>query len=280
MKPEISYVVCATQRSGTHFLGEALQNTGIAGNPDEYLICNEQGQLQNEQGNISEIYGKKTPEEFRQLVLELGSTPNGVFGVTIMWNYFHRILENYRELPQYYGLEASELMDALLFSPKYIWLVRRNKVRQAVSWAKAAQTGVWSRPKGASVVPEREPEFDFLLIDRFYREVLSGEAGWSGFFHTHGIEPFKLVYEDVVEAYEQSVIDLLEYLTIPQPKDLEFRQGRLQRQAGRLNEKWADRYLRMKQRGLPSLLASLHSHIGLSCIQALMRRVVHRMSDQ
>lgn len=279
MKPHVSYVLCATQRSGTHFLGEALQSTGVAGNPDEYLICNNRGQLQNEQGNIAELYGKKTLAEFRRLIVELGSTPNGVFGVTIMWNYFRRILENYRQLPEYQELEAAELMDALLFSPKYVWLVRRNKVRQAVSWAKAAQTGIWSHPRGTNVIPKQEPKFDFLLVAHFHREILAGEAGWSHFFETNGIQPFKLVYEDVVQACEQAVFDLLEFLTIPRPEDLGLGDRRLQKQADGLNEEWATRYRRMKRRAPVRLLALLYDSMPASPIRALVRWGVCRMAD-
>jgi len=259
MNPKISYVICATQRSGTHFLGEALQSTGTAGDPDEYLICDQNGRLQNEQGNIAQIYGKKTLEEFHQLVLELGSTPNGVFGITIMWNYFYKIRRNYQHLSQYQGLDAAEFMDTLLLSPKYIWLIRRDKMRQAVSWAKASQTGIWSRPKDITLVPKREPVFDFLLIDHFYREILTGEAGWANFFQSNDIEPLKIIYEDAVEAYEQTVFDILDYLEISYSDELTFRERRLQKQANRLNEEWADRYRRMKQRPLrTTTIRALH----------------------
>ena len=33
MKPRISYLICATPRCGDYLLFEALENTGIAGNP-------------------------------------------------------------------------------------------------------------------------------------------------------------------------------------------------------------------------------------------------------
>ena len=32
-----SYLICATQRSGSYLLCEALKNTGIAGKPEEYF---------------------------------------------------------------------------------------------------------------------------------------------------------------------------------------------------------------------------------------------------
>ena len=43
MKPHISYVICAVRRSGSFLLFEALTNTGLAGNPQEYFINNGEG---------------------------------------------------------------------------------------------------------------------------------------------------------------------------------------------------------------------------------------------
>src|SRR5438046_662736 len=37
VQPQCSYLVCATPRSGSTLLCEALANTGIAGNPKEYF---------------------------------------------------------------------------------------------------------------------------------------------------------------------------------------------------------------------------------------------------
>ena len=38
MPPHTSYTVCATQRSGSNLLCEALVNTGAAGRPTEYFL--------------------------------------------------------------------------------------------------------------------------------------------------------------------------------------------------------------------------------------------------
>ena len=37
MQPTLSYMICATPRSGSTLLCKALQNTGLAGKPDEYF---------------------------------------------------------------------------------------------------------------------------------------------------------------------------------------------------------------------------------------------------
>lgn len=243
MKPRISYVICAVQRSGSFLLCEALKNTGLAGNPEEYFLESEGW----EYGEWARGHGVRSRTDYLHLVFEHGTTPNGVFGTKIMWNYFSRTLEKLQELPDYRGMQPCQVMAALFPNLHYIWIVRHDKVRQAVSWAKAGQTGIYAWHKGKTPVPEKDPTFDFTFIDNLYKLVLEGEAGWQSFFDECGVQPFKVVYEDLVEAYEQTAIRILEYLDIPFPKDLAFGERQLQKQADALNEAWAAEYMRRKQ---------------------------------
>jgi LPS sulfotransferase NodH len=53
-------------------------------------------------------------------------------------------------------------------------------------------------------------------------------------------------YEELVEAYEQTALAILDYLNIPFPENLVFGERRLQRQADAINEAWVEKYLAMK----------------------------------
>src|SRR5215212_8644928 len=99
-----------------------------------------------------------------------------------MWNDFHRMLNSLQQLVEYKDLDAPELMASLFPNVHYIWIVRRDKIRQAVSWAKAGQTNVYAWPKGDTPVSKREPKFDFEFIDLLYDLIVEGEAGWQSFF--------------------------------------------------------------------------------------------------
>ena len=247
MKPTISYIICSMPRSGTHLLGEALQNTGRAGRPDEYLLCDHQGRMGNEVGSIAELYGKKTLEEFLDVVTELGSSSNGVFGVTIMGGYFHTILDNYRTLPQYQDIENDyDLMNKLFYTPQYIWLIRRDKVRQAVSMYKALQTNVWKKETLPANRIKSTPKFDFDKIDFYHNRFLSAEKEWKLYFTQHNIIPFKVIYEDLVDNYEQTAIDLLDFLNLS-TDDLTFEPRQLKKQANSLNDEWITQYHTIKQ---------------------------------
>ena len=108
-----------------------------------------------------------------------------------MWNYFHSVVENLRELVEVRNMEPLQLIAALFPNVHYIWIVRRDKVRQAVSWAKAGLTGVYAWPKGSPPVTKEEPRFDFNFIDQLVNLILEGEAGWQAFFATGGVRLFK-----------------------------------------------------------------------------------------
>jgi trehalose 2-sulfotransferase len=244
MIPTTSYIICAMPRSGTHLLAEALQNTGRAGKPDEYFICDHKGQLENERGNIAEQYGKKSLEEFRDLVLELGSTPNKVFGVIIMWSYFHTILDNYRTLPTYRGMQSYELVNKLLYNPKYIWLIRRDKVKQAISIVKALQTNVWRGDMAAQSFSE--PKFDYQKIEHYRQRLQEAEAGWEFYFNSHSIEPCKVVYEDLAKTYEETAYHVLRYLQLP-TENLTFAPRKLHKQADQLSDEWLAQYEAIRQ---------------------------------
>jgi len=245
MKPHISYVICAVQRSGSFLLCEALKNTGLAGNPEEYFLNGEGW----EDHPWARQHGVTSRSGYIDLVLESGTSANGVFGTKIMWNYFHTMLKSLRELPEYKEMGAPQVMASLFPDVHYIWIIRRDKVRQAVSWVKAVQTDIYAWSTNREVpVPKQEPTFDFAFIDQLYKLVLEGEAGWQNFFAACGVQPFQVVYEEMVESFEPTAIRILEYLKIPHPKNLVFGERHLLKQADALNDKWVEKYIEMKQR--------------------------------
>ncbi len=242
MTPKISYAVCGVQRSGSSLLCEALKNTGLAGMPEEYFLPG-QGW---EDGEWARSNGVKDRADYLRLVFEKGITPNGVFGTKIMWNYFHAMLKNLQELPGKAGMEAPQLMQAVFPGMQYIWMLRRDKVRQAVSWARAGQTDVYARRKGENPLPRQEAHFDFAFIDLLHDLILEGETGWRAFFAEAGVQPFQVIYEELVEDYESTALRILEALKISHPKDLVFGERHLLKQADALNEAWVEQYLKLK----------------------------------
>lgn len=243
MKKEIkqAYMICTIQRSGSGLLSQSLKNTNLAGYPEEHFL---NGEYEN--GGWAKSQGISSRPEFLEHILQLGTSANGVFGTKMMWNYFPAAISGLQALPEYTGLEAYSLLQKLLPKLKFIWLVRQNKVRQAVSWTLAAQTGIYSAEQAKTQKPLREPVFDFEQIDGLYNYIFTCEAGWLAFFANNGISPLKVVYEEFVQDYEGTALRILDFLEVDVPAGYTFTPRKIQSQSTSLNTEWAEQFRRLK----------------------------------
>ncbi|HRQ37205.1 MAG TPA: Stf0 family sulfotransferase [Chloroflexota bacterium] len=243
MMPIRCYLVCAVQRTGSGLLTETLKSTAVAGVPEEYF-------LSFEEGDWARKHGVPTRQAFLDLVFAKGTGPNGVFGAKLMWNTFQDPFQTkLREMPVYAELSDVELLNTFFNQPKFIWNTRRDKVRQAVSWAIAAQTDIWashqSEPHQGE--PEKLPVFDFEFIDNLHRLAIEWEASWADFFKRAGLQPFKVVYEDFLEDFAATAVSLFDYLEIRLPAGFRLEKPTtIKQQATARNNKWAARYIEMK----------------------------------
>lgn len=233
-----SYIICATPRSGSTLLCEALMNTGLAGRPWEYFF----------DGNEPTWYAEwqvTTYQDYVARAVRQGTTPNGVSGVKLMIGYLGQFVAKLRATPRFAGrtLAVSALLSEVFPNLHYIWITRRHKVRQAVSWEKAVQTGAWAHGMAAA----RAPEYDFAAIDRRASEIAVQEAGWQEFFDDHAITPLSVVYEDLEARYAETSEQLLDALGIAHPVPLVLGERVLRKQADEGSGAWVRRYLAEKQ---------------------------------
>jgi len=239
MSAAISYVIASVQRSGTHLLCSILRSTGIAGSPEEYFLS-----------KPGETWEKRwsTPsrEAYVQHILRQNTAANGVFGAVVMWSYFEPMLQMLQEIPAYKNLNGAQLLAAVLSTPKYIWMRRRNHVEQAVSWAIASQTGIWAQTGEEKLQPRAVPKFDFKVIDEWCNRIAAHEAGWENYFRGNQIEPLVLFYEDVVASHRTAAERVLEFLRLPIPAAMEIPPPTVEKQATRISEEWTERYLKLK----------------------------------
>lgn len=236
MQPRCSYLICATPRNGSSLLCEALDNTEGAGHPNEWFW--------NESGN-AETWGLKhyPYAEYLRAVLQHGSTPSGVFGVKVMWGYLADIASRMRQIPQYTTLDLPDLFGEVFPNLHYIWITRRDTVRQAVSHWKAIQTDIWQTSDDEEQRSAREPVYDFDAIHHLVHEIREHDAAWSRYFTDNGIEPFTVTYEEFVDQYAATITDVLRFLGMAPPADLGVSRRRLTRQADAQSEEWVQRYL-------------------------------------
>src|SRR5262245_5183703 len=128
------YSRCATPRCGSKLLCEALRLTKRAGRPEEFFLEWATPAVDGEPDTASQL---------RQALVK-GTTANDVFGVKIMWSYFHLVVARLRDIARDATATTHSLLAALFPDLHYIRVVRRDKIRQAVSMAKALQSDQWT----------------------------------------------------------------------------------------------------------------------------------------
>jgi LPS sulfotransferase NodH len=237
MVPEKSYIICSTPRTGSFLLCESLIRTDVAGGPGEYFW------MGNEEGFRSR-WGVTTYADYVQAAIRQGSTSNGVFGVKIMHGYLEDVAKKISTLEQFKGreLRPDQMFSELFPNLHYIWITRRDKVRQAISWYKAGTTGIWAWDKDEPPHLDIVPIYDFNMIESNIRLITMQEALWNEFFRTAGVTPLSVVYEDLSEGIAETTCRVLSFLKIPIPEPLMNTPGRMHRQSDALSQEWYERF--------------------------------------
>ena len=234
-----SYIIASVQRSGTHLLCSLLRNTGLAGWPDEHFLSKPSETWEERWVSPSRL-------AYVEGVLRRNTSPNGVFGTVVMWNYFDRMLQMLQEIPSYKNLQGAKLLAEVLHRPKYIWLRRRNRLEQAISWAIACQTRVWAQKVGEKPQPRGLPKFDFKVIDEWLKRIETHETGWANYFGENHIDPLVVFYEDVVACNRRSAEHVLEFLGLPATAAAGIAPSTFEKQANQISQEWTAAYFEQK----------------------------------
>jgi trehalose 2-sulfotransferase len=283
--PSISYLICATPRSGSTLLSQALRDTGIAGCPEEHFeVLLETGRPRQprdyfQRSNDPEVWALLDDPEFRGVLgeyggryaehpaqrdpswrppdfegllegaLRAGTTENGVMGTKIMWAYFRDFVRLARRTPGLEGIRPCDVPAAVLPNLRwFVWIRRDDTTRQAVSLWKALQTQQW-RQDSHEEVGGQGLRFSFAAIDHLKLRIDEHNAAWQAYFERCSVEPLRIVYEEFVESYADSVLGLLRALDVTLPEGFTVTQPMMKRQADELSEKWVRLYNERKVAG-------------------------------
>lgn len=188
-------------------------------------------------------WGAADEDAFLQGVRDKPVTANGVWSSKMMQNYLEDAVARLRAWPRL-GLAPGATDRAVLAAAfprlRYVWLRRQDKVRQAISWWRAAETGEYARMPG--VVPARPPAFDRDAIEGLVRYAEACEAGWRDWFAANSIEPFEIVYEALINDVDKGARDVARFLGVTVPPGLRRIRPYMQRQADQHTERFVRLY--------------------------------------
>ena len=271
MSPSRSYLVCATPRSGSTLVCQALKATGVAGRPEEYFGGMDDRSVLDHLGERtvgddpqprSPLWSRAAYDRYLDWAMETGTTDNGVFGAKLMWGYFEDFVSLLRNVPSYRDVPLEDLMTTVFPEVTFIRVVRANKIRQAVSLWKAVQTATWreqdaiqsasvglddSEPPYKSFIQDHRPQlrFHYNAIAHLLDGILQEEASWDAFFEHCGISPILVLYENFAADYETSTVRVLERLRLSLPEAFAF-EPRMKRQSDGINDDWARRFSELR----------------------------------
>ena len=252
----MSYLVCATPRSGSTLLCETLRGTGVAGNPLEffealpetgvprrpldYLVGLEDpdalGLVERAPPHnappYSDLRGCVSYDEHLAKVRREGTTPNGVFGAKIMWAHLE-------DLGRRLGAaDLGALVDELFDRPHFVWVRRQDTVRQAVSLWRAMQTQSWraeNEPGGG------EPRYSFAALHHLVSLLVAHDAAWERFFAATD-RVLTLTYEEISSDLAGSLERTLAHIDVEPPDGALEALPNMRRQADERSDEWVAAY--------------------------------------
>lgn len=205
----MEYIICTSQRTGSTLLANTLKAMNV-GQPDEFFNT-----LFSPELTVLPLH------DYISKIKQTQSS-NGIFGIKI----------HYCQIEQF--KLQSEIIK-LFPDAKYIWLYRRNKIRQAISLWKAMCNNCWnSKTVSKKIVNYNRGAINDIII-KLTKEI----EHWENFFSNYKITPFEIVYENLDNNYYKTVSDVLDFLNvkgdIPPPV--------LEKQSDNITEFWVSRFM-------------------------------------
>jgi len=238
LRPDRSSIIWFSQRTGSTLLAAALASTGKAGSPREALNDRDPATF--------------TLDELHQ-VWQQGMTSNGFFGLKYgptrsSFDAWTQAFRSVQGLPAH--LSVAEIWATTFPNCRHIFITRRDKVRLAVSWWRAIQSGEWHRPRGEMpLLTDLTDSYSYDAIDHLFVEASLREALIGDVFTSAGIQPLTVVYEDFIRDYEQTVREALKFLDLEAPEIIEL--PACERLADTRAEVWVQRFRAERQAGWP-----------------------------
>jgi LPS sulfotransferase NodH len=206
-----SLLLCSSPRSGSSLLADALLRTNRVGWPTEYF---------DPTTAFPTCYARWGATSMRSYVAALHrhrTTGDGLLSAKVHWFQLQWLC---RELapslavgPGRFAAERAVL--AHVFPAcRYVRVTRRDRDRQAVSWAMADQLNRWRADDPRSTRTSADFVYDFATVDGFRRRLDEHEAQWDQLLGALGVDVLAVVYEDLVASYPETVAAVAAYADV------------------------------------------------------------------
>jgi LPS sulfotransferase NodH len=187
-----SFTIAFTMRSGSNEICNLLARNGL-GTPSEYF-----------QKPLPAATGGLALDSFTRIISRY--QVSGIFGSKVSHDHRAALDEQLRA-----AIAGYTRIDDVLPNHRWVWLIRKDKILQAISWCRAETTNSWAS-SGHQQQPRGEYNYDFLHILSRVMMIQMAELAWEQYFLRHNIEPLIIFYEDFFRDVNQQLRRLVDYL--------------------------------------------------------------------
>jgi len=245
-------LVLTEGRSGSNWLGSLTNVTGLLGSCEEWIDARHSGV---EPGSVS-------LDDFISAVLDKASTPNSYFCIKLFPRHLFKVQNAYdRDL-------ITELQRR--FDTQLIVLQRRDRLAQAISFARAYQTGAWQSTDNE----KRDPDYSFDAICRSYFFVQRSYDFWETYLDLRSLDASKFYYEDMMDDCAPYMDAVRDHAGIQAEASDKPSESKLSIQRDTLNDEWRVQFvedLKVKNM-LPSSLPRPPVLTGQNLVNFLRQR--------
>jgi LPS sulfotransferase NodH len=177
-KPMRVLIMASTPRVGSTLLTRGLMSLDAIAATTEFLNPVHRNDFEARWGVLSD-------HAYLERLMQYRTKANGLFAVKAHYNNFAL----YEQYLQSYNLD-------------FVFIQRKDRVRQAVSWFKADLTQAWSSEK----MPQKqlaESDYSFHAIYIKFEEINTLYQQWEEYFSIHGHIPERIYYEDLDRNYNE-----------------------------------------------------------------------------
>jgi LPS sulfotransferase NodH len=228
--PERTYLLASVPRAGSTFFSHVLWRTGCLGAPLEYLNFEPAGPYG---------FAAKSAAMQHQLwrsVLRRRCSPNGVFGLKVFPIQLEQLNHDNQPL-------LEEVLSVMLPSDakrRIVYLRRRDRVAQTVSYARASLSGIWRKEQES----ERAAPLEYSqeALEAAERGIAFQEEVWSRMFNDLAIAPLELWHEDVLADPSAAAQRVAGYVGVSIDPDAAIEVPEISKQSEGDAAAWAERY--------------------------------------
>jgi LPS sulfotransferase NodH len=191
----VPLIICTTARSGSNLLCDYLNNTNVTGVLAEYF--NPDVIRKGHNGRRFEFSSDVSLQRYVDFLRTNYAASDGTWGAKLLFEDIDRLI-------------VIPAMQDLMSNGRLVFLRRRSKLSQAISYYLAKATGQWVATD-AAVRPIEKVEFDYAAINNYMEMLAKQEALWTTLFSRFKQRPMEVIYEDLIENTEPVIKSILQF---------------------------------------------------------------------